>query len=104
MAFLFFFVTTGSSEFHFEPLTPWAFSPAERVESTRSPGWEEVGWGLGGKVQGWGRAVQQGLKDTHTPPAHLLRASGSPGCSFSLFTLFLPFRKPRKKALRRNVR
>ena len=78
MAFLFFFATTGSSEFHFEPLTPWAFSQAERVESTRRPGWEEEGWGLGGKVQGRGRAVQQGLRDTHTPspPAPGLGVAG----------------------------
>ena len=43
VAFLFFFATTGCSEFHFEPLTPRAFSQADRVEYTRRPGWEEVG-------------------------------------------------------------
>ena len=43
VALLFFFANTGCSEFHFEPLTPRAFSRADRVEYTRRPGWEEVG-------------------------------------------------------------
>ena len=61
------------------------------------------GVGAGGRRRdGGGRSSRDGR--THTPPAHLLRASGSPGRSFSLFTLFPPFRKPREKALRRHVR
>lgn len=38
----FFFATT---EFHFEPLTPWAFSQAERVESTGAQGGRRWGGG-----------------------------------------------------------
>ena len=79
MAFLFFFATTGSSEFHFEPLTPWAFSQAERVESTRRPGWEEEGWGLGGKGAGTGEGGPEGTEGhTHTPspPAPGLGVAG----------------------------
>ena len=39
---------------------------------------EELWWGLRGRVQGRGRAVQQGLKGTHTPssPAPGLGVAG----------------------------
>lgn len=88
--------------FSSSPLPPQAFSQAEPAESTWGPVWKEADGregGGAGSVEGSSREWR-----THTHTTHLLWASGSLVCSFSLFTLFPPLCKPRKKPLEGNVR